>query len=275
MFNRRDFLGRSAEIAALASLMMGVPRLTRAQPSGASEDTQKIESVKLMLAQANRILTHEDVLNAVGHVSARHPIRKDRYLLSRSLSPGLVTRADLIEFDLENRPVSPTNESLYYERAIHGQFYEARPDVNAVVHSHAPAILPFSISDRPMRTVLNSAALMGETIVNWDIHDKFGDTDLLVSSVERGRDLAKTTGAANIVILRGHGCVIVAESIMEVVFSAINAILNAEVQREAMAMGGVRVLTPGEIAKSAQNQHGKGTIRMWEYWLARADVQGI
>ncbi|MGH7088778.1 MAG: class II aldolase/adducin family protein, partial [Stellaceae bacterium] len=142
------------------------------------------------LVLANRILAHEQVLDAYGHVSARHPKDPGRYFISVSRSPELVTRDDIIECWLDGRPVKDEKRPLYIERHIHGAVYEARPEVMSVVHSHAIEVLPFSISPTPLRPVLHSAGPLGHRIPVWDIADRFGDTTLLVTDMAQGRDLA-------------------------------------------------------------------------------------
>lgn len=94
------------------------------------------------LAMANRIVANEGVLDAFGHVSMRHPDNPKRYFLSRSRAPELVEPSDLIEYDLDSRPVRDAGATQYSERVIHGEIYKARPDVMSVCHHHAPAFMP-------------------------------------------------------------------------------------------------------------------------------------
>ena len=144
---------------------------------------------------ANRILAKEEVVDAYGHVSIRHPNKPDHYLLSRSLSPEFVTRKDIIEFKLDGTPVND-DRPPYLERFIHGAIYESRPDINAVIHSHAEDVLPFSISrTTKLCCVAHVASDMGANVPVWDIADQFGDeTNLLVINMAQGRDMAKALG---------------------------------------------------------------------------------
>src|SRR5262249_32680906 len=144
---------------------------------------------------ANRILANEGVVDAYGHVSVRHPQDPTRYLLSRSLAPSLVERGDVIEFDLEGKAVNGDARPPYLERFIHGAIYEARPEVQAVVHAHAEAVLPYTISTTPLRPVVHMASFIGPRIPVWDIPDSFGDTDPLVWDMARVGDLAPGLGA--------------------------------------------------------------------------------
>ena len=102
------------------------------------------------LVVANRILSNEDVVDAYGHISVRHPDNPKRFFMSRSRAPELVERHDLIEFDQEGEPVSDKRQP-YLERFIHAAIFEARPDVMAVVHAHAEDTLPFGLDQQAAR----------------------------------------------------------------------------------------------------------------------------
>jgi ribulose-5-phosphate 4-epimerase/fuculose-1-phosphate aldolase len=130
------------------------------------------------LALANRILAHEGVLDAFGHVSVRHPNDPDRYLLSRSRSPLLIEPDDILEFTLDSEPMRPPKALLYAERVIHGCIYQARHDVVAVCHHHAPAVMPFCIAGKSIIPVFHLGAAMGEEAPFWDQYDEFGATNL-------------------------------------------------------------------------------------------------
>src|SRR6478672_13959701 len=146
------------------------------------------------LVVANRILSREDVVDAYGHISVRHPDNPKHFFMSRSRAPELVEHHDLIEFDQEGEPISD-NRQPYLERFIHAAIFEARPDVTAVVHAHAEDVLPFGIADAtPLSPVIHSGSFIGSEVPVWDIANNFGDTNLLVTNIEQGRDLAKCLG---------------------------------------------------------------------------------
>ena len=178
---------------------------------------------------ANRILAHEGVVDAYGHVSVRHPLDPTRYLLSRSRAPELVERGDIVEFDLEGKSVSGDTRAPYLERFIHGAIYEARPDVQAVVHAHAEAVLPFTISATPLRPVVHMASFIGARIPVWDIRDNFGDTNLLVVNMAQGRDLARGLGGERVALMRGHGFVAAGRSLPEAIRIGVYMPVNARV----------------------------------------------
>jgi ribulose-5-phosphate 4-epimerase/fuculose-1-phosphate aldolase len=223
------------------------------------------------LVIANRILAKEDVVDAYGHVSIRHPSKPDHYLLSRSLSPEFVTKDDIIEFKLDGTPTSDTRPG-YLERYIHGAIYEARPEINAVIHSHAEDILPFSISKTPMCCVAHVASDMGSHVPVWDIDEKFGDaTNLLVVNMEQGRDLAKRLGRNSVVLMRGHGFSAAADGLLKLVRMSVYLPRNARILLAAMRMGEFKAMSENEIKTRQSFRAGSPEMqRGWEFWARRA-----
>lgn len=237
--------------------------------------SSSIDQTKTDTALGNRILAHEGVLDAFGHVSMRHPTDPNRYFLSRSRAPELVEPGDILEYDLDSNPVKKTDQRLYAERVIHGEIYKARPDVMAVVHHHAPAVMPFCISGEELRPVMHLGAVIGHKVPMWDQYDEFGDTNLLLVKPEEGASLARALGSAPLVLMKGHGATVVGSSIQELVFRAIYSCRNAEYQYMAKMLGNVSPLRPGEVEKSSQiNAMPTATFRTWEYWTVRLEKSG-
>jgi len=236
-----------------------------------------LERVLADLVIANRILAHEGIVDAYGHVSVRHPRDPRRYLLARSLSPEMVQQADIMEFELDGTPVGGDARQPYLERFIHGAVYESRPEVLAVVHAHAEDVLPFGITAAPLRQVIHSGSFMGAEVPVWDIRDRFGDTNLLVTNMPQGRDLAARLAANNVALMRGHGFVAAARSLIEVVRMSVYVPRNARVQLAAMRLGEVKPLSRGEIeARNAgYKPHSPETWRAWEYWATRAGCKEL
>ncbi len=223
------------------------------------------------LVIANRILANEGVIDAFGHISIRHPRLPDRYFLARSRSPELVERGDIMEFDLENRPIDPRGRTMYSERPIHGSAYRARPDVMAVCHNHARSLIPFGITGTAIRPVLHVAGSIGQEVPVWDVRDEFGDTDLLVTTTAMGDSLARTLGPHRVCLMRGHGAVVAAHDLKATVFVSIYLMVNAALVKEARDLGEVTYLTEGEVRLTEQmNFRARSQNRAWEYWARRA-----
>jgi HCOMODA/2-hydroxy-3-carboxy-muconic semialdehyde decarboxylase len=226
------------------------------------------------LVIANRILAKEDVVDAYGHVSVRHPDNPGHFLIARSIAPELVTAEDIVELDLDGQPARDEGRTLYLERFIHAAIFEARPDVTAVVHAHAEDTLPFGIANATkLRPVIHSGSFIGTEVPVWDIADNFGDTNLLVTNIEQGRDLAKCLGASNVALMRGHGFASAARTLIEVVRLSVYLPRNARTLMRAKQLGGaIKYLSQGEI--DARNRgyspYSTETWRAWEYWANKA-----
>ena len=226
------------------------------------------------LVIANRILAHEGVLDAFGHVSVRDPDDPKRYLMARSRAPELVEATDIMTYDLEGAPAEPDERAMHAERFIHGCIYEAREDVMAVCHNHAHSLIPDGVTGTPMRPIWHMAAPMGEVAPVWDIRDDFGDTDMLVTNNDHGRSLAKELGDGRVCLMRGHGVTVAAHDVKAVVFISIYLMINAEMLAEARKSGPVTHLSPGEVEKTTERMFRPlGQNRAWEYWCRRAGFE--
>jgi HCOMODA/2-hydroxy-3-carboxy-muconic semialdehyde decarboxylase len=254
-----------AAIVAVVSLALAVSPL-RAQDgpvSGGSVDPAFIED----LVAANRILAAQGIFDAFGHVSVRHPRDPNRFLLSRSLAPELVTADDVLEYDLDAVPVNLNGRSQYSERFIHAEIYKRRPDVNAVVHSHSRSVIPFGVSSVPIKPVFHNAAFIGEGLPVFDIRDAAGITDMLVSDASRGNALARVLDDAPAVLMRGHGVAVVGPTLPHAVGRSIYLEANARIQLEAIGLGGeVTYLSPEEAAEVMTSGENRGYERAWELW---------
>ena len=223
------------------------------------------------LVIANRILAHEGVLDAFGHISIRHRERPDRYWMARSRSPELVEAGDIMEFDLDSNPVDQHGRVMYGERPIHGCIYAARPEVMAVCHNHAHSLVPFGVTGAVIKPIWHMAAGIGSEIPIWDIREQFGDTNLLVTTNDQGRSLARSLGQRRVCLMRGHGGVVAAHDLRATVFIAIYLMVNAALLKDARAMGEVKVLSDGEIKLANELLLTPlAQDRAWEYWCRRA-----
>ena len=224
------------------------------------------------LVAANRILARYGIVDGYGHVSLRSPHKPDHYLLSRAIAPEAVTADDIVEFDLDSQPTRQTPD-LYRERFIHGEIYRARPEVRAVVHNHAPSLIPFGVAAMPLRPVYHMAAFVGQGIPIFEIRDTAGEaTDLLIRSPALGRALATSLGDKPAALMRGHGATVVADSLPLVVARSIYLELNAKLQLQALTLAGsdgqVHYLSPAEA--DAASTTLSDYRRSWQLWRATA-----
>ena len=235
--------------------------------SGGPVDPGLIED----LVAANRILAEEGVLDAYGHVSIRHPSDPNRYLMSRSLAPALVSASDIMEYDLDSNPIDPKDRRSVIERFIHGEIYKARPDVKAVIHSHSPAVIPFGTTQAPMRPVIHAASFLWVGVPVWDSRDAHDPASaaMLVRNSALGKSLASTLGNKRVALMRGHGNVVVGPDVQMAVRYAIYTEVNARLQAAAIAIGGpINYISAEEGA--ARDKGSNDFARAWEFWKRKA-----
>jgi HCOMODA/2-hydroxy-3-carboxy-muconic semialdehyde decarboxylase len=224
------------------------------------------------LAAANRILSQQGVVDGFGHVSARSEADPARFLLARSMAPALVTPDDIMEFDLDGNALDPRGRTLYTERFIHSEIYEADPAVKAIVHSHSPSIIPFGVTEVPLRPIYHMSSFLGAGVPIFEIREAGGPaTDMLIRSPELGAALARRLGKAAVALLRGHGNVVIGDTLQQVVFRAIYTEMNARLQAEALRLGQGEVnFLNAEEAANATETNNRVLGRPWELWKQQA-----
>jgi ribulose-5-phosphate 4-epimerase/fuculose-1-phosphate aldolase len=218
------------------------------------------------LVAANHILAENGVLDSFGHVSIRDPRNRERYLQMQAIAPRDVTVGDLITFDLDSNALDANGRPTYRERFIHGAIYKLRPDVNAVVHSHSPTIIPFSVTKNPLRAIFHNGHFLGQGVPVWEIRQFAGEqNNMLVLTNELGKSLAESLGEGSVVLMRGHGNAVAGPDLKTAVFRAIYTEINAKLQLQATMLGGpINFLNEHEQLK-AQN-----VDRPWAKWKKKA-----
>jgi len=232
----------------------------------------KAEELRLTedLVVAYRILAEYAVIDAWGHVSVRSDRDPSRYFLARALAPELVTPGDIMEYDLDSNPVDRGGREMVSERYIHGEIYKTRSDVNAVVHSHAPSLITFSVTKVPLRPLFAIAAFVGEGVPNFEIRRVQKGTNLLINTPHLGKALATTLGKRPAALLRGHGVVVVGDDVRRAVGRSIYLDLSARLQLQAMMLAGPR----GSITTlDRQEVKASATLtdfsRAWNLWRTK------
>jgi ribulose-5-phosphate 4-epimerase/fuculose-1-phosphate aldolase len=230
------------------------------------------------LALAYRILASHGVVDAYGHVSLRTAKDPRRYLLARAMAPELVTPDDIVEFDLDSNPVKDPGVSLYLERFIHGEVFKHRPDINAVVHNHSPSVIPFGVTTVPLRPLFNTGAFVGAGVPIFEIRDFQESGDLIIKSPHLGHSLATILGPKPAALMRGHGAVVVGDTLMLAVVRSIYLELTAKLQMQAMLIAGpggpIVYLDEREVATIGARQSSANTWqRTWDLWCIKARAQ--
>jgi ribulose-5-phosphate 4-epimerase/fuculose-1-phosphate aldolase len=221
------------------------------------------------LAAASRILADQGVFDAAGHVSMRHPRNPERFLMSRSLAPALVTADDILELTLDCEVCDGGGRPAFIERFLHGGIYRARPDVMAIAHGHSPSVIPFSLVQTPMQATYHNAAFLAAGVPVFDIRDRFGATDIVINSAERAEALAGALADKHVLLLRAHGFVAVGPSIQAAVFRAVFTEISARVQLQAAALGGPIAALDREEGRRADAVNLATLGRSWDLWKRR------
>jgi HCOMODA/2-hydroxy-3-carboxy-muconic semialdehyde decarboxylase len=220
------------------------------------------------LAAASRILAAKGVVDGFGHVSMRHPHHPDRFLLSRSLAPALVTPDDIIEYGLDGEAIDPKAPKGFLERFIHSSIYAERSDIGGIVHSHSPSVIPFGLVDIAFDAMFHNAAFLGTGVPRFDIGSEFGATDMLVCDCAKGDALARAMGRHDVCLMRGHGSVACGPTLEIAVFRAVYAEVNARIKTQALTLSGGAAVT-GLSAKEAELADGPNRtagMRAWDLW---------
>jgi ribulose-5-phosphate 4-epimerase/fuculose-1-phosphate aldolase len=219
---------------------------------------------------ASRILAQHEVLDAYGHVSARSDRRPERFIISRSLAPALVTAADIMELDADSEPVPGDTRKGFLERYIHGEIYRARPEVMAIVHSHSASVIPFGATRTKLRPIYHMGAFLWSGTPVFDIRKVRADNDLLVRDRPLGKALAGSLGSCACVLMRGHGMTVVGDGVPEAVYRAIYTEMNARLQLQAGQLEGPIEFLSDEEGRRATASN-RGTLeRPWELWKKTA-----
>ncbi len=219
------------------------------------------------LVDANHILFNRGVLDGFGHVSVRHDADPNRFIQARNLAPAMVTRDDLMTFTLDGTPIGDDRKP-YLERFIHGSIYKARPDVNAIVHSHSAAVIPFGIAHGvTLRPVAHMSSFLHEGCPVFEIRDAVGeDNDMLVRDEATGDVLARVLGDAPVVLMRGHGSCSVGKTVRHAVFRAVYTEVNARLQADALRLSPtLTYLSDREAANSVVSNESQ-IDRAWALW---------
>jgi ribulose-5-phosphate 4-epimerase/fuculose-1-phosphate aldolase len=269
------FAARSGGLAAALLLAGGHPAAAQA-PTGV--DPKVIADLVL----ANHILYHQGVVDGYGHVSVRHPTRPDRFLLAAANAPGRVTAEDIMEFDLDAKPIDGRGRPTYSERFIHSEIYKVRPDVMSIVHSHSPNVVPFTVTQVPLRPIHNTASFLAPKVPVFDMRTQFGMTNNLVVNAAKGKAVADMLADRPVILLRGHGDVVVGPELRRTVARAIYTEVNAKMLVQAITLGGpINFIDPEEAklsegARDNPAENARGTDRTWDMWAdeARAGERG-
>ena len=223
------------------------------------------------LVDANHILYHHGIVDGYGHASFRNPGNPEHFFMAAAVAPGRVTADDIIELDLDGEQVGAGGRHTYSERFIHAEIYRVRGDVQSVVHSHSPNVIPFSVTDVPLKPIVHNAPFLHTGVPVFDTQHVPEATSPLVNNPAVGKALAASLAGNSVVLMRGHGDTVVGPDIRETVARAIYTEVNARLLAQTLSFGRPIAYLGAEEAEEmtrAMNVGpGHGTDRVWKMWV--------
>lgn len=248
-----------------------------------------------LLIRANHILHQHNLVDAFGHISLRHPLAPDQYLIAAydPGAPALVkSQQDFISYRVrDSTPVDPNAPQGYSERFIHGEILRRFPGINCVVHSHSETVIPFTLAAVPVRPVFHMAGFLGscETgIPVFDAQDAYRELvgeveitpDMLIKNQHLGKALARTLHPSTPVVLQHkHGFTAMGKTVEEAVYRALYTQTNCELLSKALsfAAGDVTKVSylSEEEAKSCKQMNEKCVDKSWRLWLREVQVNPL
>lgn len=194
--------------------------------------------------KAGRILAHEGQADWIwGHVTARRP-DNPQHILMKPANIGLdeITPDNIITVNIEGEKIGgPLPRHI--EVFIHTEILRARPEINAVVHTHAPHAIVFSSLGKPMMPVGHNGSLFCDRL------PIFSETSDLIMTKPLGMSVAQAMGDSNALLLRNHGIVTAGRTVEEAVFFAVHLELACKTQLMAEACGGAKLVTDADEAR--------------------------
>jgi HCOMODA/2-hydroxy-3-carboxy-muconic semialdehyde decarboxylase len=256
----------SVTLAIAAACGAAISGAARAQDAADSNEA-RIED----LITASHILANEGILDSFGHATVRSVTDPTHFFMPRAMPPALVSRADIVELDLDCKPVTPSAPRLNGERYIHCEVYKARADVQSVIHTHDLAVIPFGLTGTPLRPVLAQAGFLPKETPLFEVRDAYGpsatERGMLVLNSALGRALATKLGSNPVVLMRGHGETVVGRSVKEATVRTLYTNIDARAQAAAMAMASKFVtLDDTEIGAADREERPD---RPWENYKQR------
>ena len=250
-------------IAASAALAGYLPAVAAAEAQAVNGSNDRALLNDLVIA--NHFLASREIVDGYGHVSVRDPANANRFLMARAIAPAIVSKADILTYDLDSNPLNANGSAVYSERFIHGETYRARPDVMAVIHSHATELIPFGVTGILLRPIYHMGSFIGAGIPTFEIRTarEPKDNSMLVHTPGLAKALASSLGNHPAALIRGHGAVITGSSLGQTVARSVYLVENAIMQAKAMVLGqNITYLDASEARAMADNPYG----RDWDLW---------
>ena len=232
----------------------------------ANWDPAVAQELKVQVALACRVLYHLGLADYLGHPSARIP-GTDYVVIKPRHSPAIrgmseMTAKHMVVVDLECNLVEgdfhPPSETR-----LHTEIYRARPDVQAIVHTHQTMATAFGIVGRPLLPLIhNESELVEQPIPIYP-------SAALITTKDRGERVASSLGNHRIVLLRGHGVTVTAADVKNATVDTIHLERLANINYITAQLGTPVPLTPEDIALVKEEK--QPIDGRWAYYTSLVD----
>ena len=229
-----------------------------------------INELKKKLAMSSRMLFNAGLVDYSGHISARIPGSQQFLILPHPVSRATVTADDIVAADFDGKRVNgrwnPTSEVFMHARA-----YKARDDLQSVAHLHNHMVAVLSMVDRPFYPASsNPGAFFGPGPL------PLYNDPALIHTIEQGDAVARALGKAEAVMLRGHGSMVVGQSIEWVFAACIDLEEAASRFYKASLLGTVRVYNDDETERVMKGRRKDSVVqKIWDHNVAKTRLAGL
>ena len=229
----------------------------------------EIDDLKRKLAMACRMLFCAELVDYSGHISVRIP-GTDRFLvIPHPISRAAVMPEDILTADLEGKRVEG-KWNLPSELPMHTRTYRTREDVQCVAHLHNRMVTILSMADKPLIPASNPGAFFGPGAVPVYMDPA------LIHTAEQGDEVARTLGAGDAAILRGHGSIVATGSVEWTFAACIDLEESASRLYSAYLLGPVRFYTADEVSRVAKQRRRPSVVqKVWDHYVAKTKWAGL
>ncbi|MBW2000665.1 MAG: class II aldolase/adducin family protein [Deltaproteobacteria bacterium] len=222
------------------------------------------KELRIEVATCVRMLEYLGLIDFSGHVSARVPGTEDIFINSWGASRHGLGPGDIVRANLEGEPLGQ-GIKVPSEIHIHTSIYRRRTDVNAIAHIHPPATTILSIAGREYIPVMHHGTIFSGGVPVYDDCRH-------VNTGERGDALATLLGHCRALIMRGHGAVVVAETVKGAFFGSVYLEDNAQKLLEACKIGDPKTLSYAELEIGERLWRQPQFEKVWNYYQEKSRI---
>ncbi len=229
-----------------------------------------INDLRVKLAMSSRMLFNSGLVDYSGHVSVRIPKSDYMLILPHPISRATVGPDDMVITDFEGKLIEGKYRAPS-EVFMHARAYKARPDIVSVAHLHNRMVAVLTMVDKPFYPASsNPGAFFGPGALPVYMDPA------LIHTIEQGDAVAGTLGTKEVVMLRGHGSMVVGPSIEWVFAACVDLEEAASRFYQASLLGSVRVYNDDETQRVMKGRRKDSVVqKVWDHNVAKTKLAGL